>query len=71
MTVVRLAAEERLVAAFARYDAVWPDGEPLELAADRLELCRAMLDLDETLPAEVLAQMARDEAAVARAAVLV
>jgi len=30
-----------------------------------------MLDLDETLPAEVLAQMARDEAAVARAAVLV
>ena len=53
MTVVRLAAEERLVAAFARYDAVWPDGEPLEVAADRLELCRAMLDLDETLPAEV------------------
>ena len=52
MMVARLAAEERPVAAFARYGPVWPDGEPLEVAADRLELCRAMLDLDETLPAE-------------------
>lgn len=62
MTVVRLAAEERLAAAFARYDAVWPDGRPQDIVAARIALCRALLDVDELLPPEALAQLARDEA---------
>jgi hypothetical protein len=67
MAVVRLAAEERMLAAFARYDAVWPNGPQLEVAAARVELCQALLALGEVLPPEVLAQVERDQAAVAAA----
>lgn len=63
MTAVALAADERLWAAFARYDAVWgAAGE--ELPAARLELCRALLACGEQLPALVLAQMEVDRALV-------
>ncbi len=69
MTVVRLAAEERLLAAFARYDAAWLAAAAQDVSTARIELCRALLDLDEVLPVEVLAQLARDESAVARSLV--
>lgn len=62
MTVVQLAAEERLAAAFTRYDAVWPDGRPQDVVAARIALCRALLDVDEVLPPAALSQLARDEA---------
>jgi hypothetical protein len=63
---VRLAAQERLVAAFARYDAVWSEGPLDELPATRYELCLALIACGEVLPAPVLAQMDRDRAALER-----
>lgn len=64
MTVVRLAAEERLLAAYARYDRAWAVVGSADLVPARLELCRALLDCGELLPPEVQSQMARDGAAL-------
>ncbi len=64
MNIVLLAAHERLSAAFARYDAEWVSrGEGL--VAARIELSEALLACGETLPRSVLAQLARDRAAMA------
>ena len=65
MTVVRLAAEERLTAAFARYDAAWGSAGQLEVVVARIELCEALADLGEVLPPPVCAQLARDRALLA------
>ena len=62
MAVVRLAAQERLSAAFARYDAVWK-ARGDDLPAARLELCLALLACGEVLEPAVVAQMERDRAA--------
>lgn len=70
VTIVRLAAEERLLAAYARYDAAWASGRDEEVPAARLELCHALLDCGEVLASEVLAQMHRDQATVARPVVI-
>jgi hypothetical protein len=61
VAVVPLAADERLSAAFARYDAEWMTGGE-GLPAARLELCEALLACGESLPESVRAQMARDRA---------
>lgn len=66
MSAIRLSAEERLTAAFDRYDDLWPDGDAVELAASRSELCCSMLELGEVLPPQVRAQMARDQGDLAR-----
>ncbi|MBK5305710.1 MAG: hypothetical protein JJD92_03385 [Frankiaceae bacterium] len=63
MTVVHLSSDERLLAAFARYNAAWlhqGDG----LVAARLELCEALLAVGESLAPELYAQMAADRAAL-------
>jgi hypothetical protein len=65
MIEVRLAAEERLVAAYARYDEVWDRGEHDALPSARLELCLALLACGEELPPPVIAQMDRDRTAIA------
>lgn len=71
MTVVRLAAQERLIAAFASYDAVWSSaGRDMDVAPARLELCSALLDCGEELPPSVLEQMERDRAVVAQLVVV-
>jgi hypothetical protein len=62
-TIVPLAADERLLAAYARYDAEWAtrgDG----LVAARVELCEALLACGEQLAPAVTAQLARDRAAL-------
>jgi hypothetical protein len=66
MHEVRLAAQERLVAAYARYDEVWDRGEHDALPTARLELCLALMECGEVLPPPVHAQMDRDRAAIAR-----
>jgi hypothetical protein len=61
--VVPLAADERLSAAFARYDAEWAArGEGLITA--RIELCEALLACSEPLPDGVITQLALDRAAL-------
>jgi hypothetical protein len=69
VTVVPLAAVERLSAAFSRYDAAWTSQDE-GLVAARIELCEALLDCGEVLPVEVLAQLARDRAELAQHPVL-
>ena len=64
MTVVPLAADERLAAAFKRYQAAW-EVKGYELVAARLELCEALLAVGETLAPELQAQMAEDRDALA------
>jgi hypothetical protein len=64
VTVVPLAAVERLSAAFARYDAAWTLQDEGVVAA-RIELCEALLDSGEVLPVEVRAQLACDRAVLA------
>jgi hypothetical protein len=65
VTVVPLAADERLLAAFARYHAAWTtQGD--ELVAARLELCESLLEVGESLAPELLEQMAADRATLAR-----
>ena len=65
MTVVRLAAEERLTAAFARYDAAWGSAGQLEVVVARIELCEALADRGEALSAAGLRPLARDRALLA------
>ncbi len=65
MTTVRLAAEERLTAAFARYDAAWDAWDDIATAAARVELRAALVDLGEMLPPPVRAQLERDRALLA------
>ena len=63
--IVHVAADERLLAAYARYDAEWSrrgDG----LIEARIELCEALLACGEALPREALAQLDRDRAIVAK-----
>jgi hypothetical protein len=63
VTVVPLAADERLLAAFARYHAAWAvRGD--ELVAARLELCEALLEVGEVLAPELCEQMQADRAAL-------
>ncbi|MDX6197777.1 MAG: hypothetical protein QOJ79_928 [Actinomycetota bacterium] len=65
MTVVPLAADERLLTAFARYHAAWSvQGE--ELVSARLELCEALLDVGEMLAPELVQQMAVDRETLAQ-----
>jgi hypothetical protein len=64
MPVVPLASDERLKKAFARYNAAWvQQGE--ELAAARLALCEALLEVGESLAPELHEQMVLDRAALA------
>jgi hypothetical protein len=65
MTVVRLAAEERLTTAFARYDEAWSAGDELATVAARIELCAALVELGEVLEPPVRAQLERDRALLA------
>lgn len=65
MTIVRLAAEERLTAAFARYDEAWSGDDQLAIVAARIELCEALAALGEVLPPPVRAQLDRDRALLA------
>jgi hypothetical protein len=65
MAVVRLAAEERLTAAFGRYDAAWSGEDQLEIVSARIELCDALAALGEILPPPVRAQLERDRALLA------
>jgi hypothetical protein len=67
--VVPLAADERLSAAFARYDDEWSKGGD-GLTAARIELCEALLACGETLPPVVVTQLAVDRAAVAARVVI-
>jgi hypothetical protein len=61
VTVVNLASDERLLAAFRRYDEAWSE-QGLALVAARLELCEALLAVGEMLAPELQAQMAEDRA---------
>jgi hypothetical protein len=70
VSIVPLAAQERLSAAFARYEAVYGSGDRNALVAARLELCLALQECGEELPAAVLAQMERDRAELAQRPVL-
>ena len=63
MTVVPLASDERLIAAFARYHAAWT-AQGDELISARLELCEALLEVGEMLAPELHEQMAADRAAL-------
>jgi hypothetical protein len=64
-TIVPLAADERLLAAYARYDAEWAArGEGL--VAARIELCEALLACGEQLAPAVVAQLTRDRAGLVR-----
>jgi hypothetical protein len=64
VTALPLAADERLVAAFKRYEAAWAV-KGYELTAARLELCEALLAVGETLAPELQAQMDEDRDALA------
>ncbi len=66
MTVVALAADERLMAAFKRYETAWSASGD-ELVAARLELCEALMAVGEMLAPELLQQMAADRATLAQA----
>ena len=70
MSEVRLAAEERLLAAYARYDLAWVTGDAAALPAARLELSLALMDCGEELPGPVLSQMDRDRAELGRPVVI-
>ncbi|MDT7536838.1 MAG: hypothetical protein QOE84_460 [Actinomycetota bacterium] len=70
MSIVPLAAQERLSAAFAHYEAVYGSGDRNALVAARLELCLALQECGEELPGSVLAQMERDRAELAQQPVL-
>ena len=61
MNVVPLASDERLLAAFARYNAAW-SVKGVGLAEARLELCEALLAVGESLAPELYEQMAADRA---------
>ena len=68
MNVVPLASDERLLAAFARYNAAWSTQGTTKgagLAAARLELCEALLAVGESLAPELYEQMAADRAFLA------
>jgi hypothetical protein len=65
MSVVRLAAEERLTAAFARYDDAWGGDDERAVVVARIELCEALAALGEVLPPTVRAQLERDRALLA------
>jgi hypothetical protein len=69
VSIVHLAAEERLSAAFGRYEAAYGFEDRVELVAARLELCAALLACGEELPSPVLAQMDCDRAELAPSAV--
>jgi hypothetical protein len=53
--------DERLDAAYARYDRANAVGERKELAEARLVLCRLLEGTGWSVPSEVRDQMARDE----------
>ena len=65
MTVVALAADERLKAAFKRYEGAWA-GSSDGLVAARLELCEALLAVGEMLAPELVQQMAADRATLSQ-----
>ena len=65
MPVVPLAADERLLAAFARYHAAY-SAQGDELVAARLELCESLLEVGEMLAPELHQQMALDRETLAR-----
>jgi hypothetical protein len=65
VNVVPLAADERLLAAFARYHAAW-SAQGHELVSARLELCEALLDVGEMLAPELIEQMAVDRETLAQ-----
>lgn len=64
MNVVPLASDERLLAAFSRYNAAW-SVQGAGLVAARLELCEALLAVGESLAPELYEQMAADRAFLA------
>ena len=55
-----LASEERLLAAYARYEEVFGSGSRDRVVAARLQLCEALMECGEPLPPQVLLQMQAD-----------
>jgi hypothetical protein len=66
VSLVPLAAHERLSAAFARYEDAYRTAERDELVAARIELCQVLLECGEDLEPAVTAQLARDRAELER-----
>jgi hypothetical protein len=70
VSFVPLALEERLLAAYARYEQVYGAGNRDEVVTARLELCEALLASGDPLPPAVLLQMQADRAELAQRVVV-
>jgi hypothetical protein len=66
VSFVPVASEERLLAAFARYEEVFGAGNRDRMIAARLELCEALLECGEMLAPPVLVQMQADRQELAQ-----
>ena len=70
MSIVHLAAQERLTAAFGRYEVAYAAGVRGPLLEARIELCEALVAAGEELAPEVVAQLERDRAELEAMAVI-